>query len=154
MAFDITSIAQTYKAENLRFSMEQERNMIRFNMNTKVSADVRFTARLVNPRTALFTTVLPMNIPEESRAAVSDYITRVNYTLLLGNFQIDLTDGEIGYRATGVFEEETGMPGSVVMRLTYVGFSMFDKYMPGVFAIVYGGKTAADAFAEINSKED
>lgn len=154
MAFDIHSIAQVYKAENLRFSTDEERNIIRFSMNTKVSADVRFNARLVNPRTALFTTILPMNIPEANRAAVSDYITRVNYTLLLGNFQLDLTDGELGYKAAGAFEEETGLPDSVVMRLTYVGFSMFDKYMPGVFAIVYGGKSAADAFAEINSKED
>ncbi|MGM9611878.1 MAG: YbjN domain-containing protein [Butyricicoccus sp.] len=154
MAFDIHSIAQVYQNNHLRFSIDEQRNIIFFTMKTKVSADVRFNARLVNPRTALFTTILPMNIPEENRAAVSDYITRVNYTLLLGSFQLDLTDGELGYKAAGVFEEESGLPDSVVMRLTYVGFSMFDKYMPGVFAIVYGGKSAADAFAEINSKED
>ena len=71
MAFDILSIAEVYKAENLNFSTEEERGLIRFSMNTEASPDVRFTARVVNPRTALFTTILPMNIPEKNRAAVS-----------------------------------------------------------------------------------
>ena len=154
MAFDITSIAQVYQAEDLNFSTDEERGIIRFSMNTQASPDVRFTARMVNPRTALFTTILPMNITEKNRGAVSDYMTRVNYTLLLGNFQMDLTDGELSYKAVGVFEEETGLPDSVVTRLTYVGFNMFDKYLPGVFAILYGGKTPAEAFDEVNSKDD
>ena len=153
MAFDILSIQQVYKAEGLNFSTEEERGLIRFSMNTKVSPDVRFNARVVNPRTALFTTILPMNVPEDRRAAVGEYITRVNYTLLLGNFQMDLSDGELSYKTVGVFEEETGLPDSVVTRLTYVGFNMFDKYMPGVFAIIYGGKTPAEAFAEIEKQD-
>ena len=154
MAFEILSIAEVYKAENLNFSTEEERGLIRFSMNTEASPDVRFTARVVNPRTALFTTILPMNIPEKNRAAVSEYLTRVNYTLLLGNFQMDLSDGELSYKSVGVFEEESGLPDSVVTRLTYVGFNMFDKYIPGVFAIIYGGRTAEEAFQEIESKED
>ena len=154
MAFDILSIAEVYKAENLNFSTEEERGLIRFSMNTEASPDVRFTARVVNPRTALFTTILPMNIPEKNRTAVSEYLTRVNYTLLLGNFQMDLSDGELSYKSVGVFEEETGLLDSVVTRLTYVGFNMFDKYIPGVFAIIYGGRTAEEAFQEIESKED
>ena len=60
MAFDITSIAQVYQTEDLNFSTDEERGIIRFSMNTQASPDVRFTARVVNPRTALFTTILPM----------------------------------------------------------------------------------------------
>lgn len=154
MAFDILSIAQIYEAENLNFETAEEHGQIRFSMNTQASPDVRFTVRLVNPRTALFTTVLPIYVPEKSRAAVSEYITRVNYTLLLGNFQMDMSDGELSYKTVGVFEEETGLEDTVVTRLTYVGFNMFDKYMPGVFAIIYGGKTALEAFTEVESKEE
>ena len=85
MAFDILSIKQVYENEELNFSTDEERGLIRFSMNTEVSPDVRFMARVVNPRTALFSTILPMNIPEKSRIAVSQYLTYVNYTLLLGN---------------------------------------------------------------------
>ncbi len=154
MAFDILSVKQVYEAEELNFSTDEERGMIRFSMNTEVSPDVRFVARIVNPRTALFTTILPMNIPENKREAVSEYLTRVNYVLLLGNFQMDMSDGELSYKSVGVFEPEQGLADSIVTRLTYVGFNMFDKYMPGVFAILYGGKSAAEAFDEIDQQED
>ena len=74
--------------------------------------------------------------------------------LLLGNFQMDMSDGELSYKSVGVFEPEQGLADSIVTRLTYVGFNMFDKYMPGVFAILYGGKSAAEAFDEIDQQED
>jgi hypothetical protein len=154
MAFDILSIKQVYENEELNFSTDEERGLIRFSMNTEVSPDVRFMARVVNPRTALFSTILPMNIPEKNRIAVSQYLTYVNYTLLLGNFQMDFSDGELVYQAVGVFEEETGLPDSVVVRLTYIGFNMFDKYVPGIFSIVYGGKDPKEAFDEINNEDD
>ena len=67
---------------------------------------------------------------------------------------MDFSDGELVYQAVGVFEEETGLPDSVVVRLTYIGFNMFDKYVPGIFSIVYGGKDPKEAFDEINNEDD
>ena len=59
-----------------------------------------------------------------------------------------MTDGEVRYKTTGVADENT-MPGlDVIRRLTYVGFSMFDRYVPSLLSILYGGKTAEEAIAE------
>lgn len=156
MAFDIKRIAAVYTGEKLNFSTDEENQRIDFNMNTEVARDVHFVARIVNPRTAMFTTVLPMNVPEANRPVVAEYLARVNYGLLLGNFQLDMSDGEISYKTIGCFEEEgeAGLPDGVVARLTFVGFNMFDKYVPGVFAIIYGGKQPKEAYDEIESKED
>ncbi len=154
MAFDIRSIKRIYEDEELNFSTDEENGVIRFSMNTQVSPDVRFNARVINPRTVMFTTILPMNVPENCRMAISEYLTRVNYMLILGNFQLDMNDGELSYKAVGVYEEDTGLADSVVIRLTYVGFNMFDKYMPGVFAIIYGGRSVEEAFEEAVKKED
>lgn len=154
MAFNILDIKRVYEAEKLNFNTDEEHGIIRFTMNTNVSPDIRFNVRTVNPRTALFTTILPMNIPEDMRGAVAMYLTRVNCTLLLGNFQLDMSDGELDYKAVGVYEEETGLTDKVVTRLTYVGFNMFDKYLPGVFAILYGNKSALEAFEEVTAKKE
>lgn len=151
MAFDIVSVKRIYENENLQFSLDEARDLIRFKMDTTVTPDVRFLCRLVNPRTLLCTTILPLNIPEKHRQTVSEYLTRVNYRLLLGNFQMDLSDGELSYKVVAVLEPEIGLPDGSVTRLTYVGFNMFDEYIPGVFAILYGGKSAEQAFLDIET---
>lgn len=154
MAFNIESIKRIYEEEELNFSFEPESKLIRFSMNTEASSDVRFIVRIVNARTVLFTTILPMNIPEKMRSKVSEYINRVNYDLLLGNFQMDFSDGEFSYKAAAAFEEDFGLSDETILRLTYVGFNMFDAYVPALFSIIYGGKTPLEAFEEAEKDDE
>ena len=53
----------------------------------------------------------------------------------------------------GCFEENEPLADEIVRRMTYVGFNMFDKYVPGVFAIVYGNKGPVEAYEEIEAAE-
>lgn len=41
---------------------------------------------------------LPVNVPEEGRARVAEYLTRVNWSLVIGAFTMDYNDGEVRYR--------------------------------------------------------
>ena len=44
--------------------------------------------------------IVPVKVPVEKRAAVCEFITRANYGLTLGNFELDMNDGEIRYKVT------------------------------------------------------
>ncbi len=145
----IEDIASVYEDEGLNFSTDDENQFIHFKMDTEVSPDVLFRARVVNGRTVLFETKLPMNIPEKSREAVSSFLTRANYGLLVGCFQMDFSDGELTYNAAGCHDEDDALSDDVIRRLTYVGFNMFDRYLSGVFAIVYSGMDPEQAYEDI-----
>ena len=111
MAFDLKQIAKYYKEDmQLNFALEEENNRIRFSMDTEAMKEVRFMAYKENPHTMLFLTYLPMKVEEDKRAAVAEYLTRANYGLHVGNFEMDMTDGEVRYKTTGVADENT-MPG-------------------------------------------
>lgn len=149
MAFDLKQIAKYYKEDmELNFALEEENNRIRFSMDTDAMKEVRFMAYKENPQTMLFLTYLPMKVAEDKRAAVSEYLTRANYGLHVGNFEMDMEDGEVRYKTTGVTDADTMPSLDVIRRLTYIGFSMFDRYIPSLLSIIYGGKTPAEAIAE------
>lgn len=145
----IEDIASVYEEEGLNFHTDEEKQCIYLKMSTKVSPDVQFMVRIVNSRTLLFETRLPMNIPENKREPVSSYLTRANFGLLVGGFQMDFEDGELKYSVAGCHDEDDALSDDVLLRLTYVGFNMFDNYMPGVFAVVYGDKDPAKIYDEI-----
>ncbi len=149
MAFDLKKIAKYYKDDmGLNFALEEENNRIRFSMDTDAMKEVRFMAYKENPNTMLFLTYLPMKINEDKRAEISEFLTRANYGLHVGNFEMDMEDGEVRYKTTGVTDEDTMPSLDVIRRLTYIGFSMFDRYVPSLLAIAYGEKTALEAIEE------
>src|SRR5690348_1123728 len=48
-----------------------------------------------NPGRFLFYSVLSARVMESKRAVMAEFIARANYGMVLGNFELDYTDGEI-----------------------------------------------------------
>jgi hypothetical protein len=96
----------------------------------------------------LFYVVLPVRAPEEARLNVAEFLTRANYGLRIGNFELDFGDGEIRYKSSLDFEGETLTHG-LIRNTLYPAVQTMDRYMPGILAVVYGGKTPAEAVAAV-----
>ena len=98
----------------------------------------------------MFYAVAPVKAPEETRQAVAEFITRANYGLRVGNFELDFGDGEIRYKSSLDFEGETLTPGLIKVAI-YPAVQTLDHYLPGLMKVIYSGATPAEAIAEIES---
>ena len=58
---------------------------------------VKVTVVVKSRHTLVYTTAL-LAVPEEKRSAVCEFITRANYGLPSGNFEMDCNDGELRYK--------------------------------------------------------
>lgn len=96
----------------------------------------------------LFYVVMPMRAPQQVRPAVAEFLTRANYGLRIGNFEMDYEDGEIRYKSSLDFEGATLTP-ALIRNTMYPGVQTMDRYLPGILSVIYGGKTPEQAVAEI-----
>jgi len=96
----------------------------------------------------LFYVVAPAKATEAARGAVSEFITRANYGLRIGNFERDFSDGEVRYKSSIDFEGN-GLIAPLIKNVIYPAVQTMDHYLPGLMAVIYGGKSPADAVAEI-----
>ncbi len=96
----------------------------------------------------LFYSVSPTNIPEEKRAAVAEYLTRANYGLIIGNFEMDYNDGEVRYK-TSIDVEGDRLTLALIKQAVYANVFTFDRYLPGLEAVISGEKTPLEAVMEI-----
>jgi hypothetical protein len=92
------------------------------------------------------------HVPEAHRANVAEFLHRANYGLVLGNFEIDLSDGEVRFKVgldvEGVhLDRPRSSPAgpALVKQAFYAAVSLFDKYLPGLRAVAGG----ADAHAAV-----
>ena len=89
-----------------------------------------------------------VNVPEETRSAVSEFVTRANYGMRIGNFELDLNDGEVRYKSSLDFEGHE-LPNRLISNAIYPAVTTMDRYFPSLMRVAFGGATALEAVAEI-----
>ncbi len=98
----------------------------------------------------LFYSYCPVKVPENKRPLVGDFLTRANYGLLIGNFEMDYNDGEVRYK-TSIDVEGDQLSVALVKRLVYDNLAVMDRYLPGVLSVIYGGASPTEAIAQVEN---
>lgn len=96
----------------------------------------------------LFYSVCPAYVPEDKRLAMAEFLTRANYGLNLGNFELDFADGEVRYK-TSVDVEGDELSLALVTRLVYANVLTMDTYLPGIMSVIYANVNPVEAIARI-----
>jgi hypothetical protein len=92
-----------------------------------------------------FFITLPVRVSNEKmRPVVAEYLARAQYGLVVGCLETDMRDGEVRYHITHLMEDHA-VGDMIVGRLFRTGMSTFDRYIPGLLQVIYGGNTPADA---------
>ncbi len=95
-----------------------------------------------------FYSILPSNVPEEKRVEIAEFITRANYGLVIGNFEMDYGDGEVRYK-TSVDVEGGELTPKMIENLMRANLMTMDRYFSGVMGVLYGDRDPAEAIAEM-----
>jgi hypothetical protein len=100
------------------------------------------------PGRFIFYSVLAVKAPEAKRAAAAEFITRANYGMVLGNFEMDFGDGEIRYK-TSAYLEDVEPSRDFFHTLVYTNLLVTDKYLPGIMSVIYAGMPAEQAIVHV-----
>jgi hypothetical protein len=96
----------------------------------------------------LFYVMAPVKAPEEKRLDCAEFLTWANYGLRIGNFEMDLRDGEVRYKSSLDFEEQP-LTHNLIKFAIYPAVQTMDRYMPGLMRVIYGSATPHEAIEEI-----
>ncbi len=83
----------------------------------------------------VFYSIYPEAIPEDKRLPLAELLTRINYGLILGNFELDLDDGEVRYK-TSIDTTGSTLNFQLMDRLVYANIMIMDHYWPQIQAII------------------
>lgn len=100
----------------------------------------------------IFLSILGANAPSNKLAAMAEFLTRANFGLNIGNFEMDYSDGEIRYR-TSISADGGTLTYQMIKDVVYINIIMMDKYFPGIMSVMYAGISPADAIAKIEGEE-
>ncbi len=98
----------------------------------------------------IFYSELPVKAPNNKWQRVVEFLTRANYGLTIGNFEMDLDSGKILYK-TSIDIEGNGPNSALIKSLVYANISTTDKYLPGIMSVIYTDVSPTEAIAQIEN---
>jgi hypothetical protein len=96
----------------------------------------------------VFYSVLPVFVPEGRRDEAMIFCVRANSGMMIGNFELDLADGEVRFKTSADLEDV--LEFKLLMRnLIYANVLTMDRYLPGLMRVIYGGASGEEAIREV-----
>jgi hypothetical protein len=96
----------------------------------------------------VFYSICPANVPESKRLVMAEFVTRANSGMIIGNFELDFTDGEIRYK-TSIDVSGDNLSLAIIKNLVYSNVMMMDEYLPGIIAVIETGVEPESAIAQV-----
>jgi len=83
----------------------------------------------------LLYSIAPERVPEERRLDVSEFLTKANYGLADGNFELDFDDGEVRYK-TVLHVQGDALDALLVRRLVRSNGTALETYLPSIHSVM------------------
>lgn len=87
--------------------------------------------------------ILPENVPLDRRPRLAELFARINYGLVVGNFEMDWADGEVRYKTS--IDLESILPTATVVRnLIFSNFFSTDRYFEVIEEAIHTDASLVD----------
>ena len=98
----------------------------------------------------IFYSISPVKVAENKRLVMAEFLSRANFGLSIGNFELNFADGEIRYK-TSIAAKGNGVNSALIGQLIFANLLTMDEYLPGIMSIIYTELSAVEVIAQIES---
>jgi hypothetical protein len=98
----------------------------------------------------IFYSICPLKVGKTFEVAAVEFITRANYGLHLGNFEMDYDDGTVRYKTSIDVTDDHITPASI-KNIVYPNVLIMDRYLPGLMSVVFANVPPAEAISKIEA---
>lgn len=141
-------VAEYLTADDWKFDRIADHNVISTSVKAEHATYRLFFHADESSQIVMLYATLSNLIPEERRLAAADYLTRANYGMRIGNFELDLNDGEVRYKVSMDVEGGT-LALTMVKNMIGTAVTTFDRYFQGLMSVCYAVTDPAEAIQAI-----
>ena len=134
-------------ADDWNFDFDEEKGIFRFGVN--VSSKLKHVNYFVPVHSDSYTVyaISPIGADSDDPSAIREmaaFLSRANYGLRIGNFELDCNDGEIRFKVFTSCDDI--IPSREMVKTSIViPAMMFERYAPGILSVIFTGESAEDA---------
>ena len=129
------TIMTIFQEQGWPYDAHPEQNSVRFPFAGKNGNFIALVVAIPTKSQVLAYTIWPERISEQQRLATMQFITFANYNIAIGNFELDLSDGELRYK-TSLDVTGDRLSAALLERLITLSTHTMDTYAPDLTAVL------------------
>ena len=143
----VDALRETFSASGVQASFEGKNDIGIFSIRMKLHCRMQSAQMLVIVREDNYSTLttLPLAADMDHRLAMAEYLTRANFNLRNGNFELNMEDGEIRFK-TYVHVGAAAPDISAARQAVLLPFLILERFGDGIIDVLFGFKTPKEAF--------
>ncbi len=144
----LSEVEHFYQAADIKYQRVPDRTVLVMSMTGKSAAYDVYAIENEDQQQLSFYSVCPNRVPDDFRHKIVEFITRANYGLKNGNFEMDFSDGEVRYK-TFIDIEGGTLAQKMIENLLFANIATVDRYYPGIAKVLYGDVSPETAIEQI-----
>jgi len=139
-------------SNGIRFTVNDEQTSIRFGIEAK-NGNWEVSIRIdEESRRLIISSVCPIHTSDTRQSAMCELLNRMNNSIFMGRFSMDVEDGEVIFQTTAAFPESY-VGEDTISCMFHTNVVTFDTYLPAIIAVIYQFNEPALAFLEVQPAE-
>ncbi len=147
----LKAIINFFVEEDWQFSYLKAEPIIRLTFQGKNGKWECYAKAREEKQQFVFYSICPTRTPLKKRLVITEFITRANYGMIMGNFEFDFTSGEIRYK-TSIDVKGEHLSFALIKQMVYANVMIMDEYLPGLIAVIEGKAAVREALGRIEEK--
>lgn len=149
----VSQIGDFLKSAGITAAFEEKDGNAFFSIRMKLRCKLQTAQMILLIRQDNFATLttLPLAADENHRLAMAEFLTRVNWGLRNGNFEMSMDTGEIRYK-TYVHTGAQPLDVSAARNAVLLPFLMIDRFGDALLEVLFGFKSPREAFESLSAK--
>lgn len=135
---NITESIKEIAAEQ-KWNIQEWEGMIKIDADSENGTWQTFCKIMEEEKRFCYYSLCPVNVPADRIPYMAQVLTRINYGLKVGNFEMDYDTGEVHFKTYVDFYGEEDVK-KAVSQCIYANIMCFDRYFPKLLHAIHGSQ--------------
>ena len=133
---------------NIQYELDEKNHDFQFVVPIDEAFKKYYSGICVRERYILMYAILPFQCPEDRRQALAEYLNRVNYDLVFGNYEMDMSSGEIRLRLNYMTDGFLCDVEWAYQTILAIPTMLLKRYVAWLASVITGRLTPEEAFEQ------
>ena len=147
MNFAIAAVVEFFNSQSWEYKEDDARPVVYTGVNGENAQWRCLASAGENNEHLVFISIFPVQAAPKKRTACAELLTRINYDLVHGCFEMDFEDGEIRFR-TSIGVLDIPIAPKQVEHLVFTNLAMMDRYIAPIMRVLYTSERPDDALCQ------
>jgi hypothetical protein len=147
----LEQVVELFRAKDWKFEVDEESDLVRTGIEGDNGHWQVMAIASDEDDAVLMLSLFPQKCPANRRAPCAELLTRINFGMMMGCFEMDFESGKIHFKATLPFARGN-LNAALLENVVMVNLARMDRFLPAIMSVIYAGISPTQALAAARRK--